>query len=458
MLTSKADAKLAEVTEQFKNLRQAYKRDLSAFVHGISSFLNAIRNDAFITKLLKAGKIILQDIGKDGWRKSSLMNDIRHHILPGLLDKVAVIPVPRIKYLHPDFDLVVENIALELKSLLPDIFDVRMTNDVHLDFRKIKDSTHSHTFKIKLRGMSLRVYNLAFAVTSRFLFTFHDRGVADLIVRNFGVTIYVEIPKNPGPHYFLVRKVNVKLDKLRLKVHRSNHRILHFMADRLANSFLTKRILRHFIGVGIGIGLKQLDVALMTHKLSKGQENQSQEVRETIRLQMAELRDLLRKYHEQAGTLEIDFTRPDTGEHLGTLGSNAKAAVGKSIEESHAVRWIKNQVDRTARKEIKRSRWRSNAFDIDGFESKWAEGLTAVPSTNSNIDVRTSNYTNLAPEKDAELQLRREESRLSGERSKQQSANGMESSAGKSAVSANSKVKNQAHDLEEHIDHNALEF
>jgi hypothetical protein len=37
-------------------------------------------------------------------------------ILPAVFARVGVLPVPRIKYTHPDFDLVVENIAIGASS------------------------------------------------------------------------------------------------------------------------------------------------------------------------------------------------------------------------------------------------------------------------------------------------------------------------------------------------------
>lgn len=474
ILTAEAESGLRDLLDRFKGLQQSYKEKLSSLVQGVAEFLYAIRHDAFILKLLSALKTITNVLRRDGWKSGSLWNDLRLKVLPALLDKFGVIPVPRIKYLHPDFDLVIENIALQLKTLLPDIFDFRMANDVHFDFRRLKDSSHSHQFKIKLKGMSLRVYKLAYAFTSRLGITFHDKGIADLLIKDFGVTMYLDVPKDPGPHYFVVRKVKAKLGALNLKVYKSNHRILHFLADKMANSYLTKRILRHFIAEGITLGLKQLDVQLMAMRL--GRDSKKGDIKlEDVRRQMAELRDLLRKYHEQAGTLEIDFTRDDSLTGATTLSDRAKA-VGKSIEDSHAVRWVMKQVDETGRKEIIRNEWRSNAFDLGDMDTikpavvqrptEQAEGqkqetvnvAAAVDhAVQESVEAATIRNKPEGPTTEkvvekAKAELEKSEDEVDGDRTEMQGSHGMESRAGKETVDAQQDRSKQADMLEKVVD------
>lgn len=474
IMTPEADVGLRKLIERFKNLASSYREKISSFVGGIASFFNSVRKDALMLKLLSALKAVFDAVRKDGWKPGALWHDLRHKILPPLFEKFGVIPVPRIKYLHPDFDLVIENIALELKTLLPDTLDMRLTNDVHFDFRQLKDSNHSHSFKIKIKGMSLRVYKLAFAVTSRLGITFHDKGIADLLIKNFGVSIIIDVPKDPGPHYFLVRKVKAKLGSLHLKVYESNHKILHFLADKLANSFMTKLILRHFIAEGITLGLKQLDVYLMTLRLNRDGKKGDIKL-EDIKRQMAELRDLLRKYHEQAGTIEIDFTREDNVTGM-TLSDRAKAA-GKSIENSHAVKWVKKQVDETGRKEIVRNRWKSNAFDMEGMDTVKApiddpvqQGEDIAPDNIAapvDGDVHESAEAavirgkpegptdeKLVDKAEQELKEAKEEERSN--RDEVQSPEGMSSKIGKKLVSESDDRSKQAEKLEEVVDQHTV--
>lgn len=308
--------------------------------------------------------------------------------------------------------------------------------------------------KIKIKGMSIRIYKLAFALTTRMGFNFHDHGIADLLIANFGLSIYIDVPKDPGPHYFIVKKVNAKLGTLKLQIHKSNHRILHAMAGNLINSFMTRRLLRHFIGIGIKAGLQQLDVQLMTMKLNKDVEKGKTTV-EDVKKQLAELRDLLKKYNEMAGTLEIDFTRG--GESLD---------VGKSIEESHAVRWIQKQVKETGKKEIIRNEWRSNAFNLSDADSNSAwpsrekEEEKAMKVDSPNVESEEAAEIRQKPEgatddsmiRKASEELKRAEEEVKPERNQLQNSQEMESGVGKEAVDKTDNRQSQIDKLEQAVE------
>lgn len=176
-----------ELFQRFKKLNQQYKEDVANLISQSASFALAIKEDSLLKRLTKNGK----DIGKhvlvssDGkWFKNKALLSDAQLILKGLFDRLGVLPIPRIVYKHPDFELVIENIALQLKHLLPNMLDIKFDNDVHLDFERIKESTHSHRLKIKVKGMSLRVHKLAFAFTSKFApkgLNIYDKGIADVV-------------------------------------------------------------------------------------------------------------------------------------------------------------------------------------------------------------------------------------------------------------------------------------
>jgi len=285
--------------------------------------------------------------------------------------------------------------------------------------------------------------------------SFHDHGIADLLIADFGLSIYIDVPKDPGPHYFLVKKVKAKLGTLRLKVYESNHRILHGLAGGVINGYLAKRILRHFIAMGVTIGLKQLDIVLMSRHLNKEKEEGKISMEE-LKKNMAVLRDTLKRYNEMAGALEIDFTRDDIG----------SIDLGKKFEESHAVRWVKKQVDETGRKEIVRDEWRSNAFDLDEFSK---EGEKGKPFEKSNaggkmdykveeskeaatIRDKPEGPTDAAIVRKASRELEKAEEKESKERAHLQKSQAMESKAGKDAVKETNNRSKQTRKLEAAVD------
>lgn len=76
-----------------------------------------------------------------------------------------MLPIPRIRYTNPECILTLENIAISLRDLIPNTLDVRVLNDFHVDFKRIRsNSTHCHSIKIKIKGMGLRIHKVAFAI------------------------------------------------------------------------------------------------------------------------------------------------------------------------------------------------------------------------------------------------------------------------------------------------------
>lgn len=453
------------LADRFEALGQTYKQDLATLVMRVADFAAALASDELLVQLSKNLKNIVKDVslGRDGnvLPSRALWHDLRLIILPAVFERIGVLPVPRIKYTHPDFDLVVENIALELKNLLPNMLGIRMLNDVHFDFEKIKSSSHSHSLKIKIKGMSIRVHKLAFALQlHNGILPFHDKGIADLLVGDFGVSIYIDVPKDAGPHYFKVKKVKTKLKTLRIKVHQSNHRFLHAFADSIVDSYLSKRILRHFVSMGITIGLKQLDVTLMALRLGREEDAGRMDLQE-VRRRMAELRDLLRKYNEQAGHLEIDFTRQDDPQDL------------KKWRDAHAVKWIKQQVDTTGQRHIVTNQWRSSAFDKTGSETvrapepnlskATAEGSPASPDARGEETGAETGAEALRAGKplgattngtveEAQRELEEFRAEDEGAREEMRGCEKMESKAGAEAVRRRSSTSDQVRQLERTVD------
>lgn len=382
--------------DRFKGLSSDYQNDCRRLLELLSSALTAIRTDAYLLAVLASMKQLGSDLtlGGGGTAAGPLsilpskatLHEIFHSILPPLF-RNSVLPIPRIKYTHPDFVLVLENIAISLRDLLPDTLDFRLTNDFHVDLQRIKRSKprakgagtnktfeHCHLFKIKIKGLGLRIHKVAFAVDLLKGIKLHDKGILDLTVRDVGVSIYIDIPKDAGEkvetsHCFRVRKVRSRLGKLSVKVRQSNHAILHKLAEGLVDSAVTKLILRKLMNKGIVLGLQQLDVALMQLKLNNWIFITSDETRRShreqiIRLkkQAAELRDLMVQLREQAGTLEIDFLDP---------GSGQGALETWKDKNSSAWDWIRKQFVLTGKGEVKRGdTWQSNVFDLRSTSGK----------------------------------------------------------------------------------------
>ncbi|KDN51953.1 hypothetical protein K437DRAFT_44020 [Tilletiaria anomala UBC 951] len=242
-LSSQAEIDGKAIKKHFDELSQEYKRNVVIVISGVAKFAHAIQQDKCLKAIsMHATKFAKQlVIGKQGsgLPSKAIWNDMRRVILPFVFHRVGAVPIPRVRYLHPDFDVAVENVALQLKQLLPDTFDLNIKNDFHVDFRKIKESSHAHQLKIKIKGMGIRVHKLDFAFQWKKGIRFLDKGIGDLNIDGFGLSMYIDVPNDRSKHFFVVKKVKTKLNTLSLKVHQTNHRVLHAFTNSLVNNYLT---------------------------------------------------------------------------------------------------------------------------------------------------------------------------------------------------------------------------
>ncbi|KAK0564066.1 hypothetical protein OC844_001907 [Tilletia horrida] len=348
--TREAEQDAKALHAQFLSLNKELREDLLQLMAQVVDFAVKLAQDEYLDAFVKQLHAMLMTFVKtsdDKWGlNASLWQDVTLVILPTLVTRLGVLPIPRIMYTHPDFDFVVENVALELSNLIPK----------YLDGKDTAPETQNVLVKIKVRGMSLRVHRFAFAFTAKKGIKFHDHGIADLKIGGFGLSINLEIPRNRKGHYFIVRKCKAKLEQLKFYIRKSNHPILHAVTSGITNSFATRKILSLIIGRGIGLSLKQLDLALMEAHLRREEERRLGIERKTeisldeLRSRAAAVRDLMRKYNESAGTFRIDFTAAEDPKNE------------KKWEEAHAVRWIKDTLERTGAKEEKVLEWRNTAF------------------------------------------------------------------------------------------------
>lgn len=51
--------------------------------------------------------------------KPHLVQDLRHVIIPSIAKQIGYIPIPRAEYQDKQFDIVIENLTLEMANLLP---------------------------------------------------------------------------------------------------------------------------------------------------------------------------------------------------------------------------------------------------------------------------------------------------------------------------------------------------
>ncbi len=60
--------------------------------------------------------------------KTDLWTDIRQKMIPAFIEELGYVPIPRIEYTDEQVDLVIENLALSGKNLLPNLVTIESRN------------------------------------------------------------------------------------------------------------------------------------------------------------------------------------------------------------------------------------------------------------------------------------------------------------------------------------------
>ena len=118
-----ADAEAHRLYERSQELLNEksdhYRPDVENLFSEARSFIDAIRHDKESVRVVEASKKVYKDLvvtdkngNFRGFRKRVLW-DLLEVIFPRFVDEVKYIPIPRIEYQDPDFDLIMENVVLE---------------------------------------------------------------------------------------------------------------------------------------------------------------------------------------------------------------------------------------------------------------------------------------------------------------------------------------------------------
>lgn len=100
-----------------------YKSHLDGLLDAIQTWFRAWSQDPMNNRLgedtTRLTKDLLFDAEGDLAFKPHLLSDIRKVILPTLMEKIGYVPIPRIEFVNKNIDLVIENLTLQGRNLLP---------------------------------------------------------------------------------------------------------------------------------------------------------------------------------------------------------------------------------------------------------------------------------------------------------------------------------------------------
>jgi len=249
--------KLYERSQELLNEKSdSYRPDVENLFTEARSFIDAIRNDKESIRVAEASKKVYKDlvvVDKNGnfrgFRKRVIW-DLVEVIFPRFVDEIKYIPIPRIEYQDPDFDLILENVVLESGMLQNSALLVTRTQWADVDpaehflpsrtvleaFTRFEitnsytvSSTHSTTTHLHVSNINLFCKDASFVVRKKTGISFSDRGYVDVFMTGRGASADIVLESSShdedededpmADSYFRVKSVTVKIHNFSYKYH-----------------------------------------------------------------------------------------------------------------------------------------------------------------------------------------------------------------------------------------------
>jgi len=197
--------------------------------------------------------------------KSHLWDDIRKVILPTVISQVGYVPIPRIEYTDDALDLVIENLTLSGKNLLPNVITMSARNYFRFSPYSVINDQAEHEVELSFSQIQADLRDVAFYFRKKTgLPKLRDSGLADFILGGEGVTVDVKLVSSSKDHtsVFKVKSVRAKVASLKFSIRDSKHDLLYKTLKPLATGLVKKQI-QKAIEDSVRTGLEYVDGQLV---------------------------------------------------------------------------------------------------------------------------------------------------------------------------------------------------
>lgn len=184
---------------------------------------------------------LFKDLGNDEDGKPAfkphLVKDLTDVIIPAIFENIAYVPIPRIEYSDPQVDAVIENLVLESDNFMPNVIEIASDNYMRWGRKKFANK-HTHSLDVKVTGIQMDLRDVSYYINRKSGFpSITDTGVLDMVLPGDGFSCRLKVStpdKKDAQHVFKVEKVDVNVQGLKLKVKKSNHKLLFSIFKPLA--------------------------------------------------------------------------------------------------------------------------------------------------------------------------------------------------------------------------------
>lgn len=233
-------------------IKGKYREHLNFLSSESRKFINLMAEDDISKELNHRVATIHRDLWMDGEGnpafKPHLLNDMRMTLLPAFIDEIKYIPIPRIEYSDPQYDIVIENLVLSGDTLLPNVFETKVDSFNSFSLKSdVKTSPSRQSLYIRMSEIQAEINDVVFYYKKKTGFPkLTDRGVASLSVGGKGISVSLRIQSvtdNPAKT-FKVASCKCNVDNLKVKVNESNHDMLYKAIQPLILGSIRKQIAR----------------------------------------------------------------------------------------------------------------------------------------------------------------------------------------------------------------------
>ncbi|KAJ5496109.1 hypothetical protein N7539_001225 [Penicillium diatomitis] len=214
-------------------LRERYRTHTDRIVDESKFMADQFDKDPRNKALADAVQKLFYDLGRDSGGKivfkKHLLKDIRDVIIPGVIENVRYIPIPRIEVSDPTADVVVENLTIESDNLMPNVIEFGSDNYFRWGRKKISNK-RDNKIMIAASGIQADLRDVSYYIKKKEGFpSLTDTGIMDIFLggEGFGFKIAASTAdKKDKEHFVKLDSVSVNIKNMDIKLKKSKHKLL----------------------------------------------------------------------------------------------------------------------------------------------------------------------------------------------------------------------------------------
>jgi hypothetical protein len=215
-------------------LRDRYRDHTNRVTDELNFLAHQFDADPMNKRFADSVNKLFYDLGNDengnAVFKKHLLTDVTQVILPGFLESVSYVPIPRIEYTDHMMDAIVENLVIESDNLTPNMLEIGSDNLFRWG-RKTVASKNKNKIMVSVSGVQMDLKDVSYYVKKKEGFpSLTDKGVMDIFMGGSGFSFKVAMETADASmtrqNFFKVNTILIDLKNLNIKLKQSNHKLL----------------------------------------------------------------------------------------------------------------------------------------------------------------------------------------------------------------------------------------